>query len=213
MQAIGVFSKFEQCVLNMALINICDRESYVGQEMRQQYNAWKQTTQEAVCDPWQDLHQFTIYLPHRDQDYEGITLSEGLSRGYNIEVEPVQDRSNLPYNIPPGGHFVIVLRQKQIDGEFAIAATGVFVRPLGLLSLDVILDPDLGEYQSLMVQHPIIRQYPEDWQTQMTRFLQGEIPYQELSPVVRSVDRFFNPDYRTPDWQDVYLAASEFAVF
>lgn len=213
MQALGVLSKFEQCVLNMALINICDRESYVGQEMRRQYQAWKQVTAETIYDPWQDIHQFTIYLPHREQEYEGITLAEGLSQGYNIEVQPLKNRTHIPYNIPPGGHFVIVLRQKQVNGDFAIAATGIFVRDLGVFSLDVIVDLEGSEYQSLVVQHPIIRNYPQDWQTQLNRFLQGEIPREILSPVVRSVDRAFNSDYRTPDWQDVYLDASEFAIF
>ncbi|MEO0406715.1 MAG: hypothetical protein AAF289_05130, partial [Cyanobacteria bacterium P01_A01_bin.135] len=133
---VGLFSKFDQCVLNMALIHLCNTESHVGQEMRRQYNDWKDGP---VHNPWLDIHQFTIYIPHPDQDYEGITLEDGLTQGYNVEVEPVKDPSSLIYNIPQGGHFVVVLKQKQVDGDFAIAATGIFVRSLAALSLDVVI--------------------------------------------------------------------------
>lgn len=204
MQVLGLFSRFEQCVLNMALINICDSESYVGQEMRRQYNHWKNLTNEAIDNPWLDVHQFTIFLPHPDQTYEDITLGEGLTKGYNVEVEPVKDPDELIYKIASGGHFVVVLRQKQVNGEFAIAATGIFVRPLGLLSLDVIVDLQQGDCQPLIVKHPIIRDYPQDWETQLRQFLQGEISGETLPPIVRYVDRSLNPDYRTPDWQEVY---------
>ena len=213
MQVLATFSKFEQCVLNMSLINICNSESYVGQQMRQQYHAWKQETNETVHNPWLDLHQFTIYLPHPDQEYEDVTLEEGLSTGYNIEVKPVKDRSELVYNIPEGGHFVVVLKQNRVNGNFAIAATGIFVRSLGIISLDVIIDPDEGEYQSLVVKHPIIRDYPQDWETKLKMFLQGEIWNEELPRVVGYVDRSWNRDYRSPSWSDVYLAASDFTVF
>ena len=213
MQVLGAFSKFEQCVLNMALINICDSTSYVGQEMRGQYNAWKQETNETVHNPWLALHQFTIYLPHPDQEYEDITLEEGLTKGYNIEVKPVKDPNELVYNIPEGGHFVVVLKQKRVNGNFAIAATGVFVRSLGILSLDVIVDPEKGEYQSLAIKHPIIRDYPQDWETKLKMFLTGETKAEELPRVVGYVDRSLNRDYRSPSWNDVYLAASEFTVF
>ncbi|MEO1671340.1 MAG: hypothetical protein AAFR77_11230 [Cyanobacteria bacterium J06631_2] len=213
MQVLATFSKFEQCVLNMSLINICNSESYVGQQMRQQYNAWKQETNETVHNPWLDLHQFTIYLPHPNQEYEDVTLEEGLSKGYNIEVKPVKDPSKLVYNIPEGGHFVVVLKQNRVNGNFAIAATGVFVRSLGIISLDVIIDPDEGEYQSLVVKHPIIRDYPQDWETKLKMFLQGEIRDEELPRVVGYVDRSLNRDYRSPSWSDVYLAASDFTIF
>ncbi len=46
MQIVGLLSKFDQCVLNMALIHLCNTESHVGQEMRRQYNAWKQDSDE-----------------------------------------------------------------------------------------------------------------------------------------------------------------------
>ena len=213
MQVLNTFTKFEQCVLNMALINICDRESYIGQEMRQKYNTWKQETEETVLNPWLDLHQFTIYIPHPDQEYEDLTLNEGLSRGYNLEVQPIEDPNNLVYKIPQGGHFVVVLKQRRVNAKFEIAATGIFVRPLGILSLDVIIDPDEGEYQSLAIKHPIIRDYPHDWESKLKMFLQGEIVGTELPQVVGYVDRSFNRDYRPPAWSEVYLAASNFKGF
>lgn len=211
MIALGTLSKFDQCVLNMALIHICDGNSHVGQTMRQQYNAWKQSTQETVVSPWIDIHKFTIFLPHPDQTYEDITLTEGLSRGYNVEVEPVKDRSELIYDIRSGGHFVVVLKQKQVNGAFEVAATGVFVRSLGVLSLDVVVDSTLGEYQSLVVKHPIIRDYPSDWEAQLRGFLRGEIRRESLPGIVGYVDRTVNSDYRAPDWSDVYWEASDFS--
>ena len=213
MQVLGAFSKFEQCVLNMALINICNQESYVGQEMRRQYNFWKQSTNETIYNPWLDLHQFTIYLPHPDQEYEDITLEEGLTKGYNVEVQPVRDLDELVYNIPEGGHFVVVLRQKLVNGNFEIAATGVFIRSLGILSLDVIIDPDRGEYQSLVIKHPIIRDYPQDWESKLRMFLKREIGGEELPRLVGYVDRDLNQDYRPPSWHEVYLAANGLAGF
>lgn len=208
MQALGILSQFHQSVLNMALINICDSESHVGQEMRQQYNAWKQLTGETIINPWHDIHKFTIFLPHPDQAYEGITLEEGLTRGYNVEVEPVKDRSELVYDIFPGGHFVAVLKQSSVDGDYAIAATGVFVRALAILSLDIIIDPDKGEYQPIAIRHPIIRDYPQDWEAKLRSFLKGEIQEGDLPPVVRYVDRALNQDYRAPAWQDIYSNSS-----
>jgi hypothetical protein len=100
-----------------------------------------------------------------------------------------------------------------VNGNFAIAATGVFVRSLGIISLDVIIDPDEGEYQSLVVKHPIVRDYPQDWETKLKMFLQGEIRNEELPRVVGYVDRSLNRDYRSPSWSDVYLAASDFTIF
>ncbi|MEM9538235.1 MAG: hypothetical protein AAGA60_01850 [Cyanobacteria bacterium P01_E01_bin.42] len=207
-QVVGIFTKFQQSVLNMALINICDSESRVGLEMRRQYNAWKQLTEETALDPWHDIHQFTIFLPHPDQAYEDITLGEGLTLGYNIEVQPVKDRSELVYNIFPGGHFVVILKQSSVDADFTIAATGIFVRPLATLSLDAIVDPNKAEYQAIAIKHPIIRDYPSDWETKMRAFLKGELPQGELPPVIRYVDRALNEYYRTPTWKDVYADSS-----
>ncbi|MEO1299321.1 MAG: hypothetical protein AAFW75_26825 [Cyanobacteria bacterium J06636_16] len=167
MQVLGLLSKFDQCVLNMALIHMCNSESHVGQEMRRQYNHWKQATDDPIYNPWLDVHQFTIYLPHPDQEYEGLTLEAGLTQGYNVEVEPVKDPRSLIYKISQGGHFVAVLKQKQVDGDFAIAATGIFVRSLGVLSLDVVVDLHEGKTQPIVVKHPIIRDYPQDWETKL----------------------------------------------
>lgn len=213
MLVLGTFNKFEQCVLNMALIHICDHESYVGQELRQQYNAWKQLTDEAVQNPWLDTHQFTIYLPHPDQKYEDVTLAEGLTKGYNIEVEPVTDPSGLVYTIPNGGHFVVVLKQKKVDEDFEMVATGIFVRSLAILSLDILIDMNQEDYQSLVIKHPIIRDYPQDWETKLRKFLLGELKAEALPQVVGYVDRGLNQDYRPPSWNQVHLAASDYAGF
>lgn len=206
MQIVGLLSKFDQCALNMALIHLCNSESHVGQEMRRQYNAWKQDSDDPVFNPWLDIHQFTIYIPHPDQEYEDVTLEAGLTEGYNVEVEPVQDPSRLIYNIPQGGHFVAVLKQKQVDGDFAIAATGIFVRSLALLSLDVVVDMAQGETQPIVVKHPIIRDYPQDWETKLRLFLQREINDEALPRLVGHVDRSLNRDYRSPRWTEVYQA-------
>lgn len=208
MQVLGALSKFEQCVLNMALINICNQEGYVGNQMRQQYNQWKGETGETVDNPWLDIHQFTIYLPHPHQEYEGITLESGLTQGYNVEVKPINSLSQLPYRIPRGSHFVVVMGQKRLDSDFQIVGTGIFIRPLGVLSLDLIVDSDLGEYQSITIKHPIIRDYPSDWSDKLNLFLQGEIASHELPQLVKYVDQAFNRDYRQPSWHDIYLAAT-----
>ncbi|ELS00758.1 hypothetical protein Xen7305DRAFT_00004590 [Xenococcus sp. PCC 7305] len=211
MQVLGAINKFEQCVLNISLINICNQESHVGQEMRQKYNQWQGERDETVYNPWLDLHQFTIYLPHPDQEYENITLEAGLTKGYNVEVQPVQNPSQLPYKIPRGAHFVVVLQQQKLASDFKIVATGMFIRPLGVLSLDLIVDSELGEYQSIMIKHPIIREYPEGLEDKLNLFLAGELPSEELPQIVRYVDQAFNQDYRQPSWHNIYLAATGFA--
>jgi hypothetical protein len=210
MQVLGAFSRFEQCVLNMALINICDSESYVGQQIRRQNDSCLESTEQMERHLGLGLNQFTIYLPHPDQEYEDITLEEGLTKGYNIEVQPVKEQNNIVYHIPKGGHFVVVMKQSRVDADFVIAATGIFVRPLAILSLDVIIDPDQGEYQSLIIKHPIIRDYPSDWESKLRMFLQQEIRWDELPRLVGYVDRFFNPDYRLPSWHQCYLAGNGF---
>ncbi|MEM9505934.1 MAG: hypothetical protein AAGA01_18515, partial [Cyanobacteria bacterium P01_E01_bin.43] len=168
--------------------------------------AWKQDSDDPVHNPWLDIHKFTIYLPHPDQDYEDITLADGLTQGYNIEVEPVKDRSRLIYDILQGGHFVAVMKQKQVDGDFAIAATGVFVRSLAVLSLDVVVDITQGETQPIVVKHPIIRDYPQDWEAKLRSFLQKELSDEALPRLVGYVDRSLNPDYRSPRWYEVHQA-------
>jgi hypothetical protein len=208
MPVVGLLSKFDQCVLNMALIHLCNSESHVGQEMRRQYNTWKSESDDPVHNPWLDVHQFTIYIPHPDQEFEDITLAAGLTQGYNIEVEPVRDRSSLIYDISQGGHFVAVLKQKQVDGDFEIAATGIFIRSLGVLSLDVVVDIVEGETQPILVKHPIIRDYPQDWEAKLRLFLQKDISDEALPRLVGYVDRSLNQDYRPPTWQDVYQAGN-----
>lgn len=210
---LGGINKFEQCVLSISLINMCNQESHVGQEMRQRYNRWKGESGETVYDPWSDIHQFTIFLPHPDQEYENITLEAGLTKGYNVEVEPVENPSQLPYRIPRGAHFVVLMRQKGLDSDFKLAGTGMFIRPLGVLSLDLIVDLNEGDYQSITIKHPIIRDYPEGWEDKLSLFLQGEIASEELPQIVRYVDQSFNEDYRQPSWHDIYLAATGFAGF
>ncbi|CCI33760.1 hypothetical protein MTo_03618 [Microcystis aeruginosa NIES-1211] len=37
------------------------------------------------------------------------------------------NRSQIPDKIPEGGHFVVVLKQVKLAGEFKIAATGIFI--------------------------------------------------------------------------------------
>jgi hypothetical protein len=212
MLTLGV-SKFEQCVINISLINICNQESYIGQEMRKLYNSWKEETAEAVNNPWFDLHQFTIYIPHPDQQYENMTLEEGLTKGYNIEVKPVEDRSKVPYNVPQGGHFVVILKQKGLDSDFQIASIGIFVRPLGVLSLDMIIDLEKSEYQPLIVKHPVIRDYPEGWEQKLAMFIKREIRGEDLPNLVGHVDQAINRDYRPPSWNEVYLSASGFKGF
>jgi hypothetical protein len=197
----------------MALINICDSHSDICQEMFQLDRDWKSETNEAVKNPWMDLHQFAIYIPHPDQQYEGITLGEGLTKAYNIEVKSVKDLSKIPYKIPEGGHFIVILKQRRLDGQFQIAATGIFVRPLAAIALDIILDPDQGEYQSVIIKHPIIRNYPEGWENKLTAFLKGEITSSDLPNVVGYVDRAFNRDYRSPSWDQMYLASNGLAGF
>lgn len=206
-------TRFDQCVMNISLINLCNQKSYIGTEMLRLYNSWKDETAEAVNNPWLDLQQFTIYVPHPDQKYEDVTLEQGLTLGYNIEVKPLEDKSQVPYKIPEGGHFVIVLKQTGLDADFKIAATGIFVRPLGVLVLDIVVDSEKGEYQHLAIKHPVIRDYPDGWEQKLNLFLQQEIRGEDLPNLVGHVDQAFNRDYRPPSWQEVYLSGKGFAGF
>jgi hypothetical protein len=206
-------TRFDQCVMNISLINLCNQKSYIGTEMLRLYNSWKDETAEAVNNPWLDLQQFTIYVPHPDQKYEDVTLEQGLTLGYNIEVKPLEDKSQVPYKIPEGGHFVIVLKQTGLDADFKIAATGIFVRPLGVLVLDIVVDAEKGEYQHLAIKHPVIRDYPDDWEQKLNLFLKQEIRGENLPNLVGHVDQALNRDYRPPSWQEVYLSGKGFAGF
>lgn len=204
-------TQFDQCVLNMALIHLCNQDSHVGQEMRKCYSTWTEETDEPSQSLWSRMYQFMIYVPHPDQQYEEITLEAGLSQGYNVEVTPIHDHSSLPYRIPSGGHFVAVLKQTGLDAGFQLAATGIFIRPLAAISLDIIVDAQQAEYQPIVIQHPIIRDYPTDWQQKLKLFMQQEIRAEALPNLVGYVDRATNRDYRSPAWQEVSLAARGFA--
>lgn len=208
MQTLFALSQFDQCVFNISLINLCNQTSYVGQTIRRQRYGQDET--EPTFNPWRILHQLTIYIPHPDQQYEGISLESGLTQGYNIEAT-VADHSQVPYTIPEGGQFVVILKQKGLDAGFELIATGIFVRPLALLRLDLILDRFKPEYESIIVKHPVVRDYPSDWETQLNRFLTQEICYEALPNLVRHVDQTFNHDYRPPSWSEVRLAAQGFA--
>ncbi|BCU10746.1 hypothetical protein [Microcystis aeruginosa] len=73
-------TRFEQGVINMSLINICDQDGYVGQELGKVYHDYQEENQEAISNPWQDSYQFTIYVPHPDQQYEEMALRELLCK-------------------------------------------------------------------------------------------------------------------------------------
>jgi hypothetical protein len=142
-----------------------------------------------------------------------VTLEEGLTQGYNIEVKPVQQRSQVPYQIPVGGHLIVILKQKELDSDFKIAATGIFVRSLGILSLDIIVDLEKAEYQPLVVKHPVIRDYPSGWEQKLKMFINREIRGEDLPSIVGHVDQALNRDYRPPSWNEVYLSARGFTGF
>jgi hypothetical protein len=194
----------------MGLITLCNQESYVGQSIRRLNNLWDDDDQ-PTGDPWRRLHQATLHIPHPAQQYDDITLEAGLTQGYNIEVKTVANPSQIPYKMPEGGQFVVVMKQTGLDAGYAIAATGIFIRPLALLSLDLIMDMTTAEYQSIVVKHPVIRDYPPNWQDKLHQFLDHTIPYEALPNLVRYVDRTLNPDYRPPTWDEVYLSANGFA--
>lgn len=203
-------TRFDQSVLNISLINLCNQESYVGQSIRRLHSLWEDND-EPTDHPWRKLHQITLYIPHPEQQYEGLTLEAGLTQGYNIEVKALVNSHQIPYNIPAGGQFVVVMKQTGLDAGFTIAATGVFVRRLALLKLDLILDSITAEYQTIVVKHPVIRDYPSGWQNQMDQFLNQLIRDEALPHLVGYVDQAFNPDYRPPTWDEVSLAAKGFA--
>ncbi len=198
--------RFEQYVLNMALVHLCDREGHVGQLMRYSSATDAAETDQSGADassPEAGLHQITIYLPHPEQQYEGLSLEAGLTQGYNIEIDPIRDRSRIPYVIPRGAQFVRVLRQKGLDAGFGLAAIGLFIRPLALLKLDLVVDAEQAEYQAIAVRHPVIRDYPSDWEQKLNLFLQQEIPLQALPNLAGYVDRAVNSDYTPPNWVQI----------
>lgn len=209
-RTLGTIRQFDQCVLNMGLIHLCNQASYVGQEIRRQQTPWADED-EPTGDPWRRLHQITLRIPHPDQQYEGIILEAGLSQGYNLEVKAVADPSQIPYNLPEGGQFVVVMKQTGLDAGFALFATGIFIRPLALLRLDLITDITTADCETIVVKHPILRDYPTDWQAQLQQFLSHTRAYDALSNLVGYVDQTVNTDYRPPSWDAVHLAAKGFA--
>lgn len=192
--------RFEQHVLNMALVHLCDREGHVGKLIR---HSSLTDSDEPTQDPWSALHQITLYIPHPEQQYDGMTLDAGLTQGYNIEIEPIHDRSRIPYVIPRGAQFVRVLRQKGLDAGFGLAAIGLFIRPLAILKLDFIVNAEQAEYQTIAVRHPVIRDYPSDWEQKLNLFLQQEIPSEALPNLAGYVDRAVNTDYTPPNWVQI----------
>jgi hypothetical protein len=196
-------SRFEQQVLNMALVHLCDREGHVGQLIRNSSAHASDSAETDGAASAAELHQITIYVPHPEQQYEGLSLNAGLTQGYNIEVEPILDRSRIPYVIPKGAQFVRVLRQKGVDAGFKLAAIGLFIRPLALLKLDVIVDAEQAEYQTIAVRHPVLRDYPSDWEQKLNLFLQQDIPLQALPNLAGYVDRAVNSDYTPPNWTQI----------
>jgi len=202
-------SQFDQCVLNMALINLCNQASHVGQQLHRLYH--QDNTDEPTINPWHMPHWFSIYVPHPDQEFEEITLEAGLTRGYNVEVKRIENPNQLPYQLQKDAHFVVVLKQKGLNQDYQLAATGIFVRPLAVLKLDIIDDIDKVSYQPVLVTHPILRDYPSHCQDKLWQFLNHEISSEALPDLVGHVDQAMNRDFRSPTWSEVRLAAKGFA--
>ena len=53
-------TRFEQEVINMSLINRCDQDSYVGQELGKVYHDYQEENEETLGNTWQESYQFTI---------------------------------------------------------------------------------------------------------------------------------------------------------
>ncbi|HEY9615195.1 MAG TPA: hypothetical protein V6C64_00035 [Microcoleaceae cyanobacterium] len=202
-------SQFDQCVLNISLINLCNQDSYVGQQLHQLYNL--DDADSSTRNPWFIPHWFSIYVPHPDQEFDGITLAQGLTKGYNVEAKRIDAPEKVPYYLPRNAHFVAVLKQKGLDQGYALAATGIFIRPLAVLKLDIIDDIDHATYQPVFVKHPIIRDYPSSWEQKLQQYLNQEISSDAVPNIVAYVDRATNRDYRPPAWDEFYLAAHGFA--
>lgn len=202
-------SQFDQCVLNMALINLCNQASHIGQQLFRLYN--QEDRDEPTINPWQMPHWFSIYVPHPDQEFEQITLEHGLTHGYNIEVKRIDDLSKLPYQLPRDAHFIAILKQKGLNQDYELAATGILVRRLAVMKLDIIDNLDEVTYQPVLVTHPIIRDYPSHCQDKLWQYLDHEISSDALPDLVGYVDQATNSDFRSPTWSEVRLAAKGFA--
>lgn len=196
---------FDQCVLNMALIHVCNQEGYIGQQLYALYNA-----EEIAIDLWSRSHWFNIYVPHPAQEFEEISLEQGLTRGYNVEVKAIGDLSQIPYPLLKEAHFVTVLKQKGLNQNYHLAATGIFIRPLAAIKLDIIDDIDNATYQPVLIKHPVMRDYPANWEQKLWQYLNQEIRSDALPDLVKYVDQAHNRDYRSPTWSEVRLAATGF---
>ncbi len=81
-------SRFDQCVISMALVNLCNQASELGQEMQQRYNAWKAESDEAINNPWQDLHQFSIFIPDMVERRNRYLLDKATNQALISLVSP-----------------------------------------------------------------------------------------------------------------------------
>ncbi|MDX2229351.1 MAG: hypothetical protein NW220_06920 [Leptolyngbyaceae cyanobacterium bins.349] len=202
-------SQFDQCVLSISLVNLCNQASHVGQQLRRLYQT--NDTDEPTLNPWMIPHWFSLYVPHPDQEFEEITLEQGLTRGYNLEVKRIDQPEQVPYFLPRHAHFVTILKQKGLNQNYELAATGIFIRPLAIIKLDIIDNLDDATYQPVVVKHPIIRDYPSGWESKVQQYLKQEISPDALPDIVGYVDQAVNQDYRPPSWQEMHLMAKGFA--
>ncbi|HEY9827624.1 MAG TPA: hypothetical protein V6D19_19470 [Stenomitos sp.] len=204
-------TQFDQCAMSMALIHLCNQDGHVGREVHKLYREWDEEADTSLNLARCDRHQFKIYIPHPEQEYDGMTLEDGLNQGFNIEVERVEPNSPIPYDLPKGAQLVIVLKQRGLNANFGIAATGIFIRPLAALKLDIIVDAMEENYQPILIRHPIIRDYASGWEQKLQLFLDRDIDSEALPNLVGYVDQSVNRDYRPPSWQEVRLIAKGFA--
>ena len=51
---------FEKKVINISLINRCDKDSYVGQKIGKVYQDYQEENEEMLGNTWQESYQFTI---------------------------------------------------------------------------------------------------------------------------------------------------------
>lgn len=197
-------SQFDQCVLNMALINLCNQQSYVGEQLLRLYN--RENLDEPSSYFWRTSHWFSIYVPHSDQQFDEISLEQGLTYGYNIEIQRIEYPNQIPYDLPQEAHFVTVLKQKGLNQNYDLAATGIFVRPLAILKLDIIDHLADTTYQPILITHPILRDYPASYRDKLWQYLDRQISSEALPNLVGYVDQALNSDLRSPTWSEVLAA-------
>ena len=81
------------------------------------------------------------------------------------------------------------------------------------MSLDIVTDPEEGKYESMVIKHPIIRDYPQNFVQQIDQYLNREIHFKQLPNLVGYVDQTQNPDYRQPSWHEIYLEGQGLKLF